>query len=86
MAACLERLEDPAVFFEPDPVVIDASRKLLQQCHDLLVRDVAQTSASMPASQLYVEGFDAEQIWAQIDMQMAVHMKRVRCAIMKISS
>jgi hypothetical protein len=84
MAACLEGLEDPAAFFQPNPLVLDILRKLLQKCHDQLIAgldSVSQPDPLPPSSQLYIEGFDAEQIWAQIDMQMVVYMKRIRCVL-----
>lgn len=84
LATWLESVDDPAVFFQPNPALAEGCRSLLRACHAQLAAHLKLTangsSGSALALQLHVDGFDAEQIWAQLDMQTGRPLKRAGCA------
>ena len=81
-------VEDPAVFFQPSPALAEGCRSLLQALHAQLAAHLKRAAngasdahgPSVPPQQLHVDGFDAEQIWAQLDMHVGRHLKRAGCA------
>lgn len=83
-----DRADELAAFFQSTSdaaALADAAPELQQQTRRLMQATFAVLQAALPASvvppaQLHVDGFDAEQIWAQVDEHCAGGLKRARCA------
>jgi hypothetical protein len=87
----LSAIADASSFFQPDGELRSHTKVLLQAVYELVhkVQDGDDShgkhpAASVPGSTLHVDGFDAEQIWTQIDRHTPKALKRVKCALRRV--
>ncbi|BDA50529.1 probable U3 small nucleolar ribonucleoprotein protein MPP10 at C-terminar half [Coccomyxa sp. Obi] len=74
---------EPAAFLQPSAEISHLARRAAKALYDLAAAEAAAASTGKGATgaagpQLYVEGFDAEQIWLQLEMQSEGALKRAR--------
>ena len=82
----LAAVSDAAAFFKPDGSLTDRTKQLLAVLHAVIDQvqngEGGQPGPGAPAAlrQLHTAGFDAEQIWTQVDSKTSAVVKRARCS------
>ncbi|CAK0787054.1 hypothetical protein CVIRNUC_010270 [Coccomyxa viridis] len=75
--ALQEAVTEPAAFLRPSSEISELARQAARALYAIAVADALPTGeGTLP--ELYIEAMDAEQIWLQLDMQLAGALKRAR--------
>lgn len=81
---------DPAAFLQPTPQLVELAKGAAKALYDYQAglqssnnRSCASSSTAAVLPELYIEGFDAEQIWLQLELSAGPALKRMRKLLKK---